>query len=353
MVALSPDTVIIIDTVDNKNIHILDSTSGRVLSKLPHAVDVVKVALNQHRISQERLLVFADRNKDFFVANVGTGASQSLQIPTFKIISQIESFTFNDETDVLVGLADGKLYTWYHPATPFIDKDLLSLTTTSTDGTEFGRSAEIINYTGNRVSIRKSDGTNFFYATPSDIEILYQLTRDGRWDEALRLCRHQKSQPLWACLATMALPKKQLDTVEQSLAEVNEVAKVEYIQYIKSIPSEEGRLAELALYRRQQDEAERILLQASPPLVYRAVKMNIKLHRWDRALEIGAKFQSHVDTVLGFRQRFLQQFNKIESKQRFIQYASKVSVDWNVIDSKIAKEKDEERARAGSHSKRK
>ena len=54
--------------------------------------------------------------------------------------------------------------------------------------------------------------------------------------------------------------------------------QVEYIQYIKAIPSEEGKQAELALFRRHPDEAERILLQASPPLVYRAIKLNLK-HR--------------------------------------------------------------------------
>jgi intraflagellar transport protein 80 len=58
------------------------------------------------------------------------------------------------------------------------------------------------------------------------------------------------------------------------------VAKVEYLQYIKSIPSDEGRNAELAVFRRCPDEAEKILLQAKPPLVYRAIKLNIRLHRF-------------------------------------------------------------------------
>ena len=46
---------------------------------------------------------------------------------------------------------------------------------------------------------------------------------------------------------------------------------MEFIQRIKDIPSEEGRQAEMALYRRAPDEAERVLLQATPPLVYRAI----------------------------------------------------------------------------------
>ena len=41
-----------------------------------------------------------------------------------------------------------------------------------------------------------------------------------------RLCRHQKSNPLWVSLASAALGKKQLDTAEIALAEINEVTKV-------------------------------------------------------------------------------------------------------------------------------
>ena len=50
---------------------------------------------------------------------------------------------------------------------------------------EFGRNAQIISYTGNRVAIRKVDGAILFAATSSDIGLLYELTRAGRWEESL------------------------------------------------------------------------------------------------------------------------------------------------------------------------
>ena len=50
MVALSPDTVAIVDTVDGKNIQIMDANSGRAITKLTHIVEVVFVALNQHTL---------------------------------------------------------------------------------------------------------------------------------------------------------------------------------------------------------------------------------------------------------------------------------------------------------------
>jgi intraflagellar transport protein 80 len=275
--------------------------------------------------------------RDLYVASLHTGASASgaqggsLSIPTYKLGSHVESFLFNDETNVLVGLADGSLKFWLQPEVALVDKDLLALTTTSSEATEYGRSAQILAYTGNRVSIRKVDGSVLFTASTPDVPLLYELTRGGRWDEATRLCRHQKSQHLWATLASMALAKKQLDTAETALAEVDEVAKVEYIQYIKSIPSEEGRQAELALFRRHPEEAERILLQATPPLVYRAIKLNINLFRWSRALDLALKHRMHVETVLAYRQRYLQSFERDEVNQRFLQHFTSVNFDWQSV----------------------
>ena len=134
----------------------------------------------------------------------------------------------------------------------------------------------------------------------------YEFVGGRRWEEAVRLCRFVKSQPLWTCLAGMSLHHQHLDTAEIALAAISEVDKLHYILHAKNIPSREGRSAAMALYRRNADEvrarrgagacnlaaqrttavaawqAEAILLQASPPLVYRAIKMNIRLFRWDR-----------------------------------------------------------------------
>lgn len=56
--------------------------------------------------------------------------------------------------------------------------------------------------------------------------------------------------------------------------------RLQYITYIRDIPSPEGQSAELHLFRRQPDDAETILLQGG--LTYRAIKLNIHLFRWER-----------------------------------------------------------------------
>lgn len=355
MVALSSDTVVIVDSVDTKNIYTIDATSGKILSKLSHSTEISQVALNQHMLGpQERVLLFCDRNKDLFVSATqapgGKQSNDSNSNNAFKLHANVESFCFNDETDSLVLIADSKLVVYYDVAAAFIEKDLLPLSSLSSDATDYGRNAHIMSFTNNRVSIRKIDGAVVLYMLASEISLLYELGRNSKWDECLRLCRHLKTNSggsgnsrtnmneilasggnannvtvcIWALLAVLALSKKQLNIAELCYAELNEVSKVEYLQYIQSIPSEEGRQAEMALFKRAPDEAERILLQASPPLIYRAIKMNIELYRWNRALDLAVKYRTHLDTVLGYRDRFLQRFAKKETDSKYMQYAKEV-----------------------------
>jgi intraflagellar transport protein 80 len=85
---------------------------------------------------------------------------------------------------------------------------------------------------------------------------------------------------LWACLAATAVFGEELNTAEVAYAAINEIHKVQFICSVKSVPSSEGRAAELALLRKQPREAESILVSAN--LVFRAIKMWIDLFNWDR-----------------------------------------------------------------------
>jgi intraflagellar transport protein 80 len=133
---------------------------------------------------------------------------------------------FNDETDVLIGICDGRIKAWFCPSLAFVDKDLLPASITFIESSDVGRNSQIISYSGSRISVRKVDGSVIFASTSVDIELLYEFVRGNKWEESLRLCRHQRAEPIWATLAGFALAKKQLDTLECCLAELNEVAKV-------------------------------------------------------------------------------------------------------------------------------
>ncbi len=143
----------------------------------------------------------------------------------------------------------------------------------------------------------------------------------------------------------MSISARELNTAEIALAAIDEADKVQYINYVKELPSDASRNAALSLYCKKVNEAENILLQAK--LYYRAIKLNIKQFRWDRALEIAAHNKTHVDTVLAYRQRYLQQQGKKETNERFLQLAEKVEINWETIKEKIKKDKESEAKEAG------
>lgn len=138
--------------------------------------------------------------------------------------------------------------------------------------------AQVSTFFGNRVTVRRADGalvTSSVNLYPPVLCVTvvaalfarrlvrqltprrrcrYEFVGGRRWEEAVRLCRFVKSQPLWTCLAGMSLHHQHLDTAEIALAAIGEVDKLHYILHAKDIPSREGRSAAMALYRRNADE---------------------------------------------------------------------------------------------------
>lgn len=51
---------------------------------------------------------------------------------------------------------------------------------------------------------------------------------------------------------------------------------------------------------------------------------SVAFHLVCRALELAVKHKTHVDTVLAYRDKFLQKFGRKETNKRFLQYAEAV-----------------------------
>jgi len=174
---------------------------------------------------------------------------------------------------------------------------------------------------------------------------LHELYEKTKWDKAITLCRFVKEPTLWACLAIMSISTRELNTAEIALAAIDEADKVQFINYAKELPSEASRNAALAMYCKKCAEAENILLQGK--LFYRAIKLNIKLFKFERALEIAVHNKTHVDTVLAYRKRYLEKQGKKETNEKFLQLADKVEINWETIKEKIKKDKESEAKNAG------
>ena len=130
--------------------------------------------------------------------------------------------------------------------------------------------------------------------------------------------------------------------MEIALAAIDEADKVQFINYVKELPSEPARNAALAVYQKKIPEAEQILLNAR--LYYRAIKLNIKMYKWERALDIAVTNKTHVDTVIAYRSRFLQMYSREETNEKLKQYASDIQWDWETVKTKIRADKEKEAA---------
>lgn len=338
--SLSRDSLCLVDPNELKQIRVFDATSGRPIGNhIDHKLEIVSISLNQQGTGADRKIAILDKNKDLYL--VKAVAPDRME----KLGGMVETFMWNDVTDMLVALIDGKLTVFLYPNVVFVDKDLLPQTLLTKTCNEAGKYAQITAFYGSHCLIRKADGADLAVMTAPYAVMLYQQHEKSLWDQAIRLCRYVKSPQLWTALAAMAIYSRELNTVEIALAAIEEVDKVQFITHINKLPDEVLKSAELALFCKRPDEALSTLLTNGR--IYRAIKMTIRLHRWTEALELAVKHKTHVDTVLAYRQRHLQQMKVAETNKQFIEYAQEVQVDWDTVRAKIALEKENERRAAG------
>mmetsp|Transcript_39014 Transcript_39014/g.38632 ORF Transcript_39014/g.38632 Transcript_39014/m.38632 type:complete len:501 (+) Transcript_39014:753-2255(+) len=332
--SISSDVIALLDKNNPKLIRLFDVMSGKPLnSNIENSNEIVSLQLNQTEMVNERKLCFVDSNRDMFLTMVH-------KPDVIKIATMVDSFQWNDNNDMLSCLSDGKLITWFYPNAIYVDKDLMNQARSVRSATDVGKLPQIVSFTGSMVSVRQLDGTLACLSVPPFAKIMYEHIDSADFDRSIKLCRFVNDKPLWACLAAMSLYCRELDTAEIALASIDEVDKVQFINYIKELPSEASRNSALALYCKKITEAEQILLQAK--LYYRAIKMNIKLFRWDRALDLAIQYKTHVDTVLAFRQKYLEDCKKDEDNERFKEYMNEVQIDWETIRAKIESDKAKE-----------
>lgn len=83
------------------------------------------------------------------------------------------------------------------------------------------------------------------------------------------------------------------------------------------------RLAEMTLLAGDLLAAEGILLQNG--LVPEAIRINIEMYNWNRALELALKHKKLLSEVLEARKRYLQILGKKEVNQSFLAVQSNIA----------------------------
>uniref|UniRef100_A0A8R1TQ96 Intraflagellar transport protein 80 homolog n=1 Tax=Onchocerca volvulus TaxID=6282 RepID=A0A8R1TQ96_ONCVO len=326
--AISNDTVAIRDGTDSKTVYFLETITGKSTGsgKLSHINDIIEIAIDQCGPANDRKLAFIDKCLDCFLVVVKTyGTFQKIA----KIGAVVTNILFNDQTNMLAGLQDNRLVVWLYPATVFIDRDLLQKTVFENDENDFGKSPYLHNFVGNHISVRRSDGalipctiTPFAFALNSCIVA-------NKWDQAIRLCRHIRENYLWAMLAATATDAKNFYTAESAYSALDETEKVKFLSQLRAEHSNEVRSAMMTAFRRNFKDADAMLVQNGH--FFRAIMLNISLFRWQRALELAIKYKMHLETVIGYRQKYLQETGRKETDQNFLRHQSEVEIDWDHI----------------------
>ncbi len=222
-VSLSNDCVAVKDQVDEKNVHLFDTQSGKPLNDgkpFSHRQEVAEVALDQVGLPNSRKMAIVDKNRDLFLVSVrrfGQGGSSQQQqqvrqrlyeiksirnvhVPVHnctltsifhhsqvgKLGSMVQSMCWNSGCNLLATVQDSRLTTYLLPSVVFVDRGLLPRTVLDTLSGDFGKSPTIASFVGNAVSLRRADGSLITAAISPYPALLLEYALSSRWGEATR-----------------------------------------------------------------------------------------------------------------------------------------------------------------------
>ncbi|KAA3681134.1 intraflagellar transport protein 80 [Paragonimus westermani] len=252
------------------------------------------------------------------------------------------SMVWNETSNLLAAVANENLTIWFYPNIAFIDNDLLVMTTQEHEKQEeFGKQPELLSFHRDRITLRRANGSVVSFGVSPYLDKLHQLVLNNKWPDALGLCRNAKDKHLWACLAGFATYAKDLDIAEVAFAEIEEVDKVEYLRYIKNLPTKEMRAAELLLFSGEYQDAEGMLLQAG--LYFRAIMLHLNCYNWDRAIELATKYNVALDIVASVRHLYLRQSNRAEVLSKYLSLPKQSILNSKALKDKIDNEYQKER----------
>ncbi|KAF1745710.1 hypothetical protein GCK72_022157 [Caenorhabditis remanei] len=333
---LANDTLVVRDRADNKILHFFDPTTGKPQGdgNLKHDYDIVELTVNQCGPLNDRSVAFRDHIGAVYIAMVKTfGVSQRM----VKIGSLVEQLVFNDVTNMLCGISEGKVAVWPLPNVAFLDRNLLQKSLIQKSIGSVGKFPQLANFAGNTIVIRKSDGCLVptgilpFYGT------LITMGSQSKWDQAIRLCRSIGNDTLWATLAGLAVIHKNMIAMEISYAALEDDEKVSLINEIKDKSDKEIRQAMQVVLTGKLGDADVMLERNGHG--FRSLMLNIQMFKWKRALELATKNKQWLEIVMGYRERYLKNCGQKETDPQFLKHQAEVEIDWVHIRELIAAER--------------
>ncbi|XP_055375927.1 intraflagellar transport protein 80 homolog [Condylostylus longicornis] len=316
LISIGLDVLAVRDSSDTSVIYIFDLMPGASRQVEPLAINtkthVLEVATCRSGAPEDQYLVYIDVNRELFIISTKGGNDETPQ----KIGTQVMSVMWGSATNILVGLHDNCYSIWYCPKESSNDQILLALTTITHESSEFGKNVALESFESAVITFCSS-GALFTINVNIYCEIMHHCLIAGQWQKALNICRIAQSTVLWATLAAYASKHNQLEIGEEAYSAALQIDKVDYLQYIRSLPpGGPEQMAENSLMLGRLIEAETILIHNKK--VKEAIALCIRMHNWRRALDIAEKSQINLDVVLIERAKYLQALGKEEFDTRFL-----------------------------------
>lgn len=95
-----------------------------------------------------------------------------------------------------------------------------------------------------------------------------------------------------------------------------------FLNDINVEPKTHMRNVLISLFNGNLREANTTLIQNNE--YFHGIMLNLSLFNFEKALEIALKSQIHLDTVLSYRLRYLEQTGRQENDSKFLKYLSQV-----------------------------
>ncbi|XP_076387112.1 intraflagellar transport protein Oseg5 isoform X4 [Megachile rotundata] len=280
--SLCSDTLVIRSQSNEKLLHVLEVAYNKpIVESQPytHLQSITRVALNHVGGLVDRQVALIDANKDLFLVSIRTTGFGRV----CKIAAMTQDIAWAADANVLAAMLDATLSVWLCPnCVHYSDRKIIRKTRIDKESSEFGKQPSIANVYNGMVMVRRGDGALVASSFYTFFISLQQHILNKRWKEALSLCR-----------------------------------------IAQSLPNKTERLAEMALLSGDLLTAEGILLQNG--LIEEAIRINIEVYNWNRALELAIRHKKYQDEVLNTRKKYLQVIKKEETNQSFLAYMANVA----------------------------
>lgn len=338
-VAVSPTILVAIIPDGRRHVFAFSTSTGQMITSEPlqHSSEIRCIRTNQATSQSRARFGFVNSNGDLTVCRfVASNPRASPTIEANKLANFVDEFQWHSTHDLILARNEEKLTIWCCPSATFFTQELMPML--KIELRLLFDAAGINAFEGcHAFVIAKDEAMCVVPISPFLIMVHEAIEVHRNWKVVLQICRAMNEQYLWAVCATCAIQASEIDAAQEAYAALSLVDRVMFLGKVKKLKSPASRNAMIAVLQGRVDEAEEILRQGGS--IFRAIKMNISLGRWDKALAVAKSSSKFVEVVAAYRTKFLKEMNIDEFDKDFLKIGP---VEMDKVKSIIQQEKQAE-----------